>query len=136
MTATVIYDGNCNLCITFVKLLERLDRGQMFAFVPMQESETLTFLQITVKEMDHGVILLKGKEKFQGTAAIQAIGEILPGGRVLVDLYTQLPGAKSVGDQGYSWVKDNRYQLFGQCPTYRSDYPFCPPAKGCSATVE
>ncbi|PLZ35449.1 thiol-disulfide oxidoreductase, partial [Fischerella thermalis WC542] len=30
MNYYVIYDGNCNLCVTLVQLLENLDQGNQF----------------------------------------------------------------------------------------------------------
>ena len=36
MSYYVIYDGNCNLCVTFTQLLETFDQGQRFQYIPMQ----------------------------------------------------------------------------------------------------
>ena len=36
----VIYDGNCNLCTTLVQLLEQLDKGERFKYIPMQKLAT------------------------------------------------------------------------------------------------
>jgi predicted DCC family thiol-disulfide oxidoreductase YuxK len=43
----VIYDGNCNLCVSLVQLLESLDRGEQFQYVPMQNDQTLARYGIT-----------------------------------------------------------------------------------------
>ena len=40
----VIYDGNCNLCVSLVKLLEKLDQGKTFNYAAMQEQEVLSSL--------------------------------------------------------------------------------------------
>ncbi|MCS6959344.1 MAG: DUF393 domain-containing protein [Pseudanabaenaceae cyanobacterium SKYGB_i_bin29] len=128
----VIYDGNCNLCTTFVKLMETIDRGRLFRYVPMQKEELLQELGVNPEEMAQGVILLEGWQektgrKYQGMAAIERIGELLPGFPLLVQLYNQIPGVKPLVTSGYAWVRDHRYQLFGQCPIYESQYPFCRP---------
>ncbi len=125
MKSTIIYDGNCNLCTTFVKLLEKIDRGERFCYLPMQQVETLLHLGIHPTEMEQGVILLTDKTKYQGMKAIERIGELLPGFDRLVSVYNQIPGVKPLSYSGYAWVKDHRYQLFGQCQTYESIYPFC-----------
>ncbi len=125
MKSIIIYDGNCNLCTTFVRLLETIDRGTRFCYVPMQNTGTLLNLGVDPIEMEKGIILLEDKTKYQGIAAIERIAETLPGFDRLVNLYNQIPGVKPLGSLSYEWVKDNRYQLFGQCQTYESIYPFC-----------
>ncbi len=40
----VIYDGNCNLCVTLVKFLEQIagsEGSARFGYVPMQDEVTL-----------------------------------------------------------------------------------------------
>ena len=39
MNYKVIYDGNCNLCVTLVQLLENLDQGKRFEYISMQDLE-------------------------------------------------------------------------------------------------
>lgn len=123
----VIYDGNCNLCTTFVKLMEQVEGGKLFRYVPLQREEALRSLGIDPLEMAQGVVLLEGEGKYQGMAAIERISQLLPGFSFLVELYHQIPGVKALVTSGYAWVRDHRYQLFGQCPTYESQYPFCSP---------
>jgi predicted DCC family thiol-disulfide oxidoreductase YuxK len=38
MKYQVIYDGNCNLCVTFTQLLERFDQGKLFDYIPSKLS--------------------------------------------------------------------------------------------------
>jgi predicted DCC family thiol-disulfide oxidoreductase YuxK len=42
MNYYVIYDGQCNLCVTLVQLLENLDQGKMFRYIPMQDEQVLS----------------------------------------------------------------------------------------------
>ncbi len=114
--------------------MEQVDGGKLFRYVPLQREEVLHSLGIDPAEMAEGVILLEGGEKlskqegkYQGMAAIERIGQLLPGFPHLVQLYHQIPGVKPLVTSGYAWVRDHRYQLFGQCPTYESQYPFCSP---------
>ena len=117
MTYNVIYDGNCNLCTSLVQLLETLDKGQMFRYAPMQDQQTLKQWGITPQDCGLGMILIdadKPECRWQGSAAAEEIGQLLPLGNVFVTAYRSLPGLKWMGDRVYEQVRDNRYSLFGK----------------------
>ncbi|MBE9100030.1 thiol-disulfide oxidoreductase DCC family protein [Vacuolonema iberomarrocanum] len=124
---SVIYDGQCNLCVNLVRLLETLDRGQTFHYVPMQETTILEQLGITPTSCELGMILLEGKpphRRWQGSAAAEEIARILPMGSVFVEAYRRIPGLKQAGDRFYEDVRDNRYSWFGKRDRlYNSAYP-------------
>jgi predicted DCC family thiol-disulfide oxidoreductase YuxK len=126
MNYYVIYDGNCNLCVTLVQLLEKLDQGKLFRYTPMQDEETLTQWGITPQDCEQGMILIDGNapaKRWQGSDAAEEIGRLLPMGSVFVEAYRALPGMKWVGDRFYEQIRDNRYTLFGQrSSTYQSAY--------------
>jgi predicted DCC family thiol-disulfide oxidoreductase YuxK len=125
----VIYDGNCNLCVTLVRLLETLDQGQQFRYAPMQDATTLASLGITPTTCEQGMILVDSADpsrRWQGSGAAEEIGRLLPLGDAFVRAYRALPGLKPAGDQVYAQVRDHRYQLFGQRDrTYLPQYPVC-----------
>lgn len=133
MNYNVIYDGNCNLCVTLVQVLESLDNGKMFQYTPMQHRETLNRFGITSEDCEMGMILLDvdaPEKRWQGSAAAEEIGRLLPMGSIFVETYRALPGVKWVGDRIYEQIRDNRYTLFGKRDTtYQSAYPI-----GCSST--
>ncbi|MCP6762300.1 MAG: DCC1-like thiol-disulfide oxidoreductase family protein [Fischerella sp. CENA71] len=126
MNYNIIYDGNCNLCVTWVQLLENLDKGNLFRYIPMQDQQTLQEFGITPQDCELGVILINAnapEQRWQGSAAAEEIGRILPFGSVFVDAYRALPGVKWTGDRIYEQVRDNRYTLFGKrSSTYHSVY--------------
>ncbi|MEL6488734.1 MAG: DCC1-like thiol-disulfide oxidoreductase family protein [Cyanobacteria bacterium J06621_3] len=130
---SVIYDGNCNLCVTLVQLLEKLDQGQQFRYVPMQETETLARFGVSAEDCEMGMILIAPEtsealpaQRWQGSEAAEEIGRLLPMGAVFVQAYRALPGAKFSGDRTYEFIRDNRYRLFGKRDqTYTSDYAVC-----------
>ena len=134
MTYYVIYDGNCNLCTTLVQLLESLDKGQLFRYAPMQDDQTLKQWNITSQDCELGMILLDAdapQRRWQGSAAAEEIGRLLPLGDVFVTAYRSLPGLKWVGDRVYEQVRDNRYTLFGKrSSTYKTAYA----AANCDCT--
>ena len=128
MNYYVIYDGNCNLCVTLVQLLETLDHGRLFRYVPMQDEQTLAPWGITPQDCQLGMILIlidgdTPQRRWQGSDAAEEIGRLLPMGRVFVDAYRGLPGMKWVGDRFYEQIRDHRYTLFGKREsTYQSAY--------------
>ncbi|MEH1854834.1 MAG: DCC1-like thiol-disulfide oxidoreductase family protein [Nostoc sp.] len=126
MNYYVIYDGNCNLCVTLVRSLETLDKGKLFRYVPMQDEQTLLGWGITAQDCEQGVILIDGNEpqrRWQGSNAAEKIGWLLPAGSIFVDTYRALPGMKWTGDRFYEQIRDNRYTIFGKrSSTYESAY--------------
>ncbi|BAZ38527.1 hypothetical protein NIES4101_44640 [Calothrix sp. NIES-4101] len=126
MSYYVIYDGNCNLCVTLVQLLENLDQGKLFSYVPMQDNKTLLQWEIAPEEGRMGMILIDANmpnRRWQGSDAAEEIGRLLPMGNVFVDLYRALPGMKWMGDRFYEQIRDHRYTLFGRRETtYQSQF--------------
>lgn len=131
MNYHVIYDGNCNLCVTFTQLLETFDRGTIFDYTPMQDEAILQEFNITPEDCEMGMILIDAKtpeNRWQGSDAAEEIVRLLPMGEAFINAYRALPGVKWFGDRTYDQVRDNRYQLFGKRDSiYRSPYPI-----GCS----
>ena len=129
MTYAVIYDGQCNLCSNLVQLLETLDKGDRFQYLPMQDQAGLDRYSITAQDCEMGMILIDNDHldrRWQGSSAAEEIGRILPFGGVFVNAYQGLPGVKWMGDRVYEQVRDNRYALFGRRPsTYQTAYPVC-----------
>ncbi len=124
----VIYDGNCNLCVTLVQFLERLDKGERFSYVPMQAD--LSRFAVSAADCELGMLLIALDEegnaterRWQGSEAAEEIGRMLPMGEGFVQLYRALPGLKPTGDKSYEFIRDHRYRLFGQRDaTYQSAY--------------
>ena len=116
----IIYDGNCNLCVTFVQLLEKFDQNRIFDYIPMQEEETLLGLNVTPEDCELGMMVIDRHDltaRWQGSDAGEKIIELLPNGQLFINTYRAIPNLKSLGDKIYTQVRDNRYQWFGQ---YRS----------------
>lgn len=132
---TVIYDGHCNLCVTLVQLLEKLDQGHQFVYVPMQDKATLKGFGVTPADCELGMILIEPvstntekmtAKRWQGSNAAEEIGRLLPMGQLFVSAYRALPGMKPSGDKIYEFVRDHRYELFGKRNArYEPAYPAC-----------
>ena len=124
----VIYDGTCNLCVNWVRLLEAIDQGQRFCYVPMQDAAMLEQLDITAADCEMGMMLVDGadaSQRWQGSDAAEEIGRSLPLGEMLVAAYRNVPGMKWMGDRLYEQVRDHRYPWFGQRALYTSAYGAC-----------
>jgi len=130
----VIYDGNCNLCVNLVRLLAALDQGQRFQYVPMQDAPALARFGLTPADGQGGMIVIdlaQPQRRWQGSDAAEEIARLLPAGAPLIAAYRALPGLKAGGDQVYGYVRDNRYQLFGQRQqVYHTAFPFQAEAGG------
>lgn len=135
MNYHVIYDGNCNLCVTFTQLLEKFDRGNLFDYIPMQDKKNLQSFNITARDCEMGMILIDAdnpQNRWQGSNAAEEIINLLPMGKAFIIAYRALPGAKLIGDKTYEQMRDNRYQWFGKRDsTYHSSYPI-----GCQANSQ
>jgi predicted DCC family thiol-disulfide oxidoreductase YuxK len=117
MSYYVIYDGNCNLCVTFVQKLEQIDRGKLFQYVPMQDKQTLAKFGVTEDDCQQGMMLINADDltqRWQGSEAAEMIGKLLPGVNLVIDLYRWIPGLKWLGDRCYVQIRDNRYNWFGK----------------------
>jgi predicted DCC family thiol-disulfide oxidoreductase YuxK len=127
MHYSVIYDGQCNLCITLVRALEQLDRGYQFRYLPMQDQAGLAQWQITPTDCEAGMILISEQspqKRWQGSDAAEEIARLLPAGASAVAAYRMVPGLKGLGDLVYGQVRDHRYAWFGgRQETYQSCYP-------------
>jgi predicted DCC family thiol-disulfide oxidoreductase YuxK len=124
---TVIYDGQCNLCSNLVQVLEQIDQGKLFQYLPMQDEAGLAQFNVTAEACEMGMIVIDNHQpdrRWQGSDAAEEIGRLLPTGNVFVTAYRNLPGMKWVGDRVYAQVRDNRYALFGRrSQTYQTAYP-------------
>lgn len=127
MSYYAIYDGNCNLCVTLVQMLESLDKGELFQYIPMQDVEALSKFNITSQDCEGGMILIDTnapEKRWQGSDAAEEIGRLLPVGDIFVTAYRSLPGMKWMGDRFYEQIRDRRYVLFGKrSHIYQSAYP-------------
>ncbi|MFN3925733.1 MAG: thiol-disulfide oxidoreductase DCC family protein [Pseudanabaenaceae cyanobacterium] len=92
MKFLIIYDGNCNLCVSWVQLLEKIDRGNLFLYGPMQDRSILDQYGLTPEVLAQGMILidLENPDRcWQGSTAIEEVARHLPKGEFLIALYRQ-----------------------------------------------
>lgn len=119
---TILYDGDCPLCVREARVMRRLDKGRgrlglENIAAPEFEPERygLTFEQ--AMGAMHGVLpdgsLVKGLEAFQ--RAYAAVG------RGWVMSWTALPIIKPIADAAYRWFARNRHRLTGRAEACDTD---------------
>ncbi len=110
----IIFDGVCNLCNGFVKLILKLDKNKKFIFTFLQSEVADQFindLKIQKVKFD-SVVLIKEKNYYTKSEAILQIAKELGGVFWIFTLAEYLP--KRFSDRVYDWVAGKRYSLFGK----------------------
>jgi predicted DCC family thiol-disulfide oxidoreductase YuxK len=109
----VLFDGVCNFCNAWVKLIIRHDKKDKFRFVPLQ-SETGSQLQfqLPVLNSEESVVLIdNGKVYYSADAGLKILYHLGGWWKSVTVLYL-LP--KSLRYAVYSFIARNRYKWFGK----------------------
>lgn len=109
---TLIYDGECRLCLRSVAWLRARDRGDQIRFLPLQGDRVAQeFPDIPRSEMEEAMQLVGPTgERWSGAAAFERLIGLLPSTRGLQPIFA-LPGARPLAAWIYRWVARNRSQL-------------------------
>ena len=119
---TLIYDGECRLCVTAKAGLERMDVVQTVRFIPYQSEEAACRLGTDYKPGRPDVAFLVEQDG-RISRGLDAFLPLLPGlrgGRFWLALL-KVPLARPVALLVYRVVARYRYQLFG--PASSKDTP-------------
>ena len=111
---TLIYDGECRLCVTAKEGIERLGRDPKVRFVPYQSKEAASRLGADYKSGRPDVAFLvepNGRIR-RGLDAFLPLLPGLRGGRVLVAML-DVPLLRPLAYLIYRLIARYRYQLFG-----------------------
>jgi predicted DCC family thiol-disulfide oxidoreductase YuxK len=119
-TCLLIYDGQCRLCVTAKKGLERLEPhagAPPIRMVPYQSEEAKQVLRETYRPgRPHAAFLVRPNgEIARGLDAFLSLLPGLKGGRVLA-VFLSLPLVKPFGYLLYWFVARYRYSIFGTVP--------------------
>lgn len=114
----LIYDGDCQLCVTTKQKLEQAGMGRTgsdIRFIPYQSDEAKQALgaQYRPGRPDLAFFVGPSGEVRQGLDAFLPLAPSLPGGRLLLWIL-RLPLAKRAAEWGYRVMARHRYRLFGQ----------------------
>lgn len=119
---TLYFDGFCNLCSTWVKIIKRADRNESILFIPLQSDKGLLVLKNIGKagEKLDTVIYEKDGHFFTYSDAVIECLTDLGGVWKVLNVIRCLP--KSFRDLIYKFIARNRYRIFGKtdsCNTFK-----------------
>jgi predicted DCC family thiol-disulfide oxidoreductase YuxK len=113
-SATVLFDGHCNLCNGAVVFIIRRDRQCYFNFASLQSEAAIRLLKSVGVEQVSGdsIILIEtGKVYDRSTAALRIAKKL---NRLWPLLYIFIIIPSPLRDAIYSWIARNRYRWFGR----------------------
>jgi predicted DCC family thiol-disulfide oxidoreductase YuxK len=113
---TILFDGVCNLCNSFVQFVIRHDKRGYFHFAALQSAAAATLLSqygqpMPTPEPDSVLLVENGRVYMHSEAALRIAAQLGGRWRVLA-LVRVLP--RSLRDAVYRWVARNRYRWFGR----------------------
>jgi predicted DCC family thiol-disulfide oxidoreductase YuxK len=106
----LIYDWDCELCVSLMKFLKQLDRKNMIVFLPFDEP----FAKELGKNMreedfqDNFHFVLPNGKIFSGDEAIPYVIGALPGGRIPRWILQHFPGKRFFLKAFYRWTLNVR----------------------------
>jgi predicted DCC family thiol-disulfide oxidoreductase YuxK len=111
--AIVFFDGECNLCNTFVNFIIKRDRKVHFNFASLQSSFASKFLGDNLVEKGMNTVVLRKNSSlfFKSDAALE-IAKNLSG--LWPTFYILKIVPKFIRDFIYDWIAANRYRWFGK----------------------
>lgn len=112
---SVFYDGDCSICLNFVRRFERILTRHGFKLVPLQTPGVRERLGLSEQELlSEMQLLLPDGKIFGGADAFVEISRRIWWAWPLY-LLAQIPGMKFLLRRGYAWIARNRHCLGGVC---------------------
>lgn len=114
MPPTILFDGHCALCSSFVQTLLKLDKRGVLHFAPLQSAFAKTHLAnagLNAEKLDTVVFVDEGKT-YVKSEAVFAVMRRLGGAYRVLGVLRVLP--KGLRDYLYDRVAQYRYRVFGQ----------------------
>jgi predicted DCC family thiol-disulfide oxidoreductase YuxK len=110
----LIYDGDCRLCVSSKRWIERWDRRRRIRTIPFQSPEARGRLpELDAMTCMDAMRFIDAEGKvFSGVDAFRAMLPFLPFGFLLSSLLS-LPGVHRIVQRLYRHVAENRYRWFG-----------------------
>ena len=108
---TLVYDGECGICQSAVRLLKRWDREHALRYVPFQDTAAVARFGIALPELAAAMhLILPGARVYPGADAIPPLLELFPGKRWLAPLF-RVPGVLPLARRIYAWIAIRRHCL-------------------------
>jgi len=111
----ILYDGECEFCISIVRLIRGVFEPRGFAFLPLQTPWVREEFNLPEQELLAEMrLLMRNGEKFDGADAIPVLAKFVwwawP-----VAVFAQIPGARRFLRSTYRYVAARRYCIAGTC---------------------
>lgn len=120
MQPVLVYDGDCALCSSSVRALQRMVR-RLPVVVAWQQAD-LDALGLNEAECSEAVQWVSADGNRQsGASAIAATFRYAGRGWVMVGVMLDAPGLRHVAARLYGWVARNRHRLPGGTPACSTD---------------
>jgi predicted DCC family thiol-disulfide oxidoreductase YuxK len=108
---TLIYDGECGFCRTWVDRVRRWDREQRLVLLPLQERTRVPAFGIPLPALAAAMhLVLPDGRVLTGADAAPELLRLLPGKRWLAPLFA-IPGVLPVARRVYAWIARRRHCL-------------------------
>ncbi|HEX4575412.1 MAG TPA: DUF393 domain-containing protein [Gemmatimonadales bacterium] len=105
---TLIYDGECGFCRSWVERVRRWDREHRLATVPFQDQRRVAALGVALPALAAAMhLVLPDGRVFAGADAAPELLRLLPGKRWLAALF-RVPGVLPVARRVYSGIARRR----------------------------
>lgn len=112
---TLLYDGECRLCLQSVEIIRRMKTDADIRMLPLQEAAAEELpAGVGSEQLLAELHVLDGEGRLhRGAEALVRIIQTVPAWRWLAVLY-RVPGLKRLADWGYRFIAKHRYRLFGK----------------------
>jgi predicted DCC family thiol-disulfide oxidoreductase YuxK len=113
-SATILFDGHCNLCHGAVVFIIRRDRRAYFKFASLQSSfaqQCLKNAGIDPAALESIILVEEGSLYDRSTAALRIARRL---NRLWPCLYLFIIIPRPLRDAVYNWIARNRYRWFGR----------------------
>jgi predicted DCC family thiol-disulfide oxidoreductase YuxK len=109
---TCVYDGTCKVCTRFANVLRKWDSGRQLEVMSSQAAGVpARFPWIPTHAYAEALQLIgPGGRTWQGAAAIEALLNVLPKGKLVAWLF-RIPLVRALADRFYKWFARNRYRF-------------------------
>ncbi|HEX4600204.1 MAG TPA: DUF393 domain-containing protein [Gemmatimonadales bacterium] len=105
---TLIYDGECGFCRTWVERVRRWDREHRLATVPFQDEARVAAFGVALPALAAAMhLVLPDGRVFAGADAAPELLRLLPGKRWLAALF-RVPGVLPVARRVYAGIARRR----------------------------
>jgi predicted DCC family thiol-disulfide oxidoreductase YuxK len=110
---TVIYDGDCGVCINLAGVLREWDRNEELEITPSQApgvKERFPWISQRAYSEALQVVRIPDGTTSQGAAAIETLLNTIPKGRLVSWLF-KIPFMRPAAERFYRWFARNRYRM-------------------------